>query len=67
MGGINVLVNAMSTAETIYELVKALPEEKANLVLIFTQFVQQQQESFPSPIGRHPRTRTFCRISHRSL
>lgn len=50
MGGINVLVNAMSTAETIYELVKALPEEKANLVLIFTQFVQQQQESFPSPI-----------------
>jgi len=32
----------MSTAETIYELVKTLPEEKANLVLVFTQFVQQR-------------------------
>ncbi len=32
----------MSTAETIYELVKTLPEEKASLVLVFTQFVQQQ-------------------------
>jgi hypothetical protein len=32
----------MSTAETIYELVKILPEEQANLVLKFTQFVQQQ-------------------------
>lgn len=34
----------MSTAETIYELVKALPEDQANLVLIFTQFVQRQGE-----------------------
>ncbi|PSR18350.1 hypothetical protein C8255_07900 [filamentous cyanobacterium CCP3] len=44
----------MSTAETIYELVKTLPEEKANLVLIFTRFVQQQQESsspLPMPAG----------------
>ncbi len=32
----------MSTAETIYELVKTLPEEKASLVLVFTQFVQQR-------------------------
>jgi hypothetical protein len=32
----------MSTAETIYELVKTLPEEQANLVLRFTQFVRQQ-------------------------
>jgi len=32
----------MSTAETIYELVKTLPEEQANLVLMFTQFVRQQ-------------------------
>lgn len=41
----------MSTAETIYELVKSLPEGKADLVLIFTQFVQQQQESSsPSPM-----------------
>jgi hypothetical protein len=35
----------MSTAETIYELVKTLPEEKANLVLVFTQFVQQRDSS----------------------
>ena len=35
----------MSTAEAIYELVKTLPEDQANLVLIFTQFVQQR--SFP--------------------
>ncbi|MEA5447074.1 DUF2281 domain-containing protein [Leptolyngbya sp. CCNP1308] len=35
----------MSTAETIYELVKTLPEEKANLVLVFTQFVQQRESS----------------------
>lgn len=31
-----------STAETIYELVKTLPEGQANLVLMFTQFVRQQ-------------------------
>lgn len=32
----------MSTADTIYELVKTLPEEQANLVLKFTQFIQQE-------------------------
>ena len=41
----------MSTTETIYELVKTLPEEQAHLVLKFTQFVQQQGSTdFPSPI-----------------
>lgn len=41
----------MSTADTIYELVKTLPEEQANLVLKFTQFVQQQgHAAFPSQI-----------------
>jgi hypothetical protein len=41
----------MSTAEIIYELVKTLPEEQANLVLMFTQFVQQQGHAdFPSRI-----------------
>ena len=34
--------SSMDTAETIYELVRAMPEEQANLVLQFTQFVQQQ-------------------------
>lgn len=32
----------MSTADTIYELVKALPEEQANMVLMFTRFMQNQ-------------------------
>lgn len=32
----------MDTAQAIYELVRAMPEEQANLVLQFTQFVQQQ-------------------------
>jgi len=41
----------MSTAETIYELVKTLPEGQANLVLKFTQFVQQQGSTdFPTQI-----------------
>ncbi len=31
----------MSTAESIYELVKKLPEEEASLVLMFAEFVQQ--------------------------
>ncbi|HZG39949.1 MAG TPA: hypothetical protein VEZ50_14830 [Nodosilinea sp.] len=31
----------MNAAETIYELVKTLPEDQASLVLIFAQFVQQ--------------------------
>ncbi|MBW4482745.1 MAG: DUF2281 domain-containing protein [Tildeniella torsiva UHER 1998/13D] len=44
----------MSTAEAIYELVKTLPEEQASLVLVFTQFVQQQGRQNPSqtfPLG----------------
>jgi hypothetical protein len=44
----------MSTAETIYELVKTLPEDQANKVLIFTQFLQRQGEqtsSFSIPAG----------------
>ncbi|WP_035990346.1 hypothetical protein [Leptolyngbya sp. KIOST-1] len=44
----------MSTAETIYELVKTLPEDQADLVLAFTRFVQQQGEkpvSSPVPGG----------------
>lgn len=32
----------MSTAETIYELVKTLPEDQANLVLVFAEFVRQR-------------------------
>ncbi|WP_017302428.1 DUF2281 domain-containing protein [Nodosilinea nodulosa] len=31
----------MSTADAIYELVRKLPEEEANLVLRFAEFVQQ--------------------------
>ncbi|WP_008314885.1 hypothetical protein [Leptolyngbya sp. PCC 6406] len=34
----------MAIADTIYELVKTLPEGKANLVLTFAQFVQQQDQ-----------------------
>lgn len=37
----------MTTAETIYELVKALPETQANMVLAFTQFLQQQTTDQP--------------------
>lgn len=40
----------MNTAEVIYELVKTLPEDKAHLVLIFTKFVQQHDESSSSQI-----------------
>ncbi|PSN10161.1 hypothetical protein C7271_26450 [filamentous cyanobacterium CCP5] len=45
----------MSTADTIYELVKTLPEEQANLVLMFTQFVRQQTAQ---PQGQTPLTAT---------
>lgn len=44
----------MSTAETIYELVKTLPEDQASLVLVFTQFVHQQGQQNSSqavPLG----------------
>ena len=32
----------MTTAESIYELVKTLPEEEASLVLVFAEFIQQR-------------------------
>lgn len=35
----------MSTAESIYELVKTLPEEEASLVLEFVEFVRQRTKS----------------------
>lgn len=35
----------MSTAESIYELVKTLPEEEASLVLEFVEFVRQRTQS----------------------
>ncbi|WP_346293276.1 DUF2281 domain-containing protein [Sphaerothrix gracilis] len=34
----------MSTADTIYELVKTLPEDQANLVLVFAEFVRQRAQ-----------------------
>ncbi|MGD1940698.1 MAG: DUF2281 domain-containing protein [Leptolyngbyaceae cyanobacterium] len=35
----------MSTADTLYELVKTLPEEQANLVLMFAEFLRQRLQS----------------------
>lgn len=35
----------MNTAETIYELVKPLPEDQANLVLVFAEFVHQRTQA----------------------
>jgi hypothetical protein len=35
----------MSTAESIYELVKTLPEEEASLVLEFVEFMSQRPQS----------------------
>ncbi|MBD1874849.1 DUF2281 domain-containing protein [Nodosilinea sp. FACHB-131] len=35
----------MSTAESIYELVKTLPEEEAGMVLEFVEFVRQRAQS----------------------
>ncbi|AFZ29178.1 hypothetical protein Glo7428_0584 [Gloeocapsa sp. PCC 7428] len=37
-----------STAEIIYELVKTLPEDQANLVLVFAEFVSQRTQSSES-------------------
>ncbi len=34
----------MSTAESIYELVKMLPEEEASLVLEFVEFMRQRTQ-----------------------
>ncbi|MDA0268148.1 MAG: DUF2281 domain-containing protein [Cyanobacteria bacterium] len=41
----------MSTADTIYELVKTLPEEQASLVLVFVEFLRQR---FRSISPEHP-------------
>lgn len=38
----------MSVAKTIYELVKTLPEDQANLVLVFAEFVRQRTRSSES-------------------
>ncbi|WP_008312834.1 hypothetical protein [Leptolyngbya sp. PCC 6406] len=35
----------MNTAESIYELVKTLPEEEAGLVLEFVEFVRQRTQA----------------------
>ena len=39
----------MSTAESIYELVKTLPEEEASLVLEFVEFIRQRTQSKVKP------------------
>ena len=39
----------MTTADTVYELVKALPEDQANMVLAFAEFLRQKFQSRPSP------------------
>ncbi|NER46727.1 MAG: DUF2281 domain-containing protein [Symploca sp. SIO1B1] len=39
----------MTTAEAVYELVKTLPEEQANMVLAFAEFLQLKIPSRPSP------------------
>lgn len=35
----------MSTADNIYELVKTLPEDQANVVLVFAEFLHQRTQS----------------------
>ena len=35
----------MTTAESIYELVKMLPEEEASLILEFVEFMRQRTQS----------------------
>ncbi|WP_206070086.1 hypothetical protein [Nodosilinea sp. P-1105] len=60
----------MSTAETIYELVKTLPEGQADLVLKFTQFVKQQGDAdFPRqiPPGTLTGLRDIAKISKTNL
>lgn len=39
----------MSAAEIVYELVKTLPEDQANIVLVFAEFVRQRTQSNESP------------------
>lgn len=38
----------MTTADAVYELVKTLPEEQANRVLAFAEFLRQQAGLFSS-------------------
>lgn len=40
----------MTTADAVYELVKALPEDQANMVLAFAEFLRQkiQSRQFPT-------------------
>ena len=39
----------MTTADAVYELVKALPEDQANMVLAFAEFLRQKFQSRQSP------------------
>ncbi|MDJ0703693.1 MAG: DUF2281 domain-containing protein [Leptolyngbyaceae cyanobacterium MO_188.B28] len=46
----------MSTAEIVYELVKTLPEEQANMVLAFAEFLRQKVQpelSQETPVPNH--------------
>lgn len=42
----------MTTAEEVYELVKTLPEDQANTVLAFAEFLRQKRQSPPSPTSQ---------------
>lgn len=42
----------MNTAEKIYELVKAMPEEQAGEILNFVEFVQQKARNKPTQTGK---------------
>jgi hypothetical protein len=42
----------MSTADTIYALVKTLPEDQADLILVFTEFVCQRSQGDPNSANR---------------
>ncbi|MGJ3246767.1 MAG: hypothetical protein ACFE0I_11900 [Elainellaceae cyanobacterium] len=54
----------MTTAEAIYELVKTLPEEQANMVLVFAQFLHQQDQiqslATLQPDSEHPPSLTHA-------
>ncbi|WOB45934.1 DUF2281 domain-containing protein [Thermoleptolyngbya oregonensis NK1-22] len=41
----------MSTADQIYELVKAMPEQESRLVLVFAKFVINQLNSERQPVS----------------
>lgn len=50
----------MNTAETIYELVKTLPEDKANVVLAFAEFICQRPQ--PTASSEQPSFSDFFGI-----